>query len=703
MNARFTYEDVAHAALGEPAKREGAEILYRCPRPERHTNGDVHPSLKVNTRKDTWACFVCGASGTAWALAAFVSRVEPGDKQAVKVWLQGRGLVNGKSEQVDAGGPKKSKRMIVATYDYADEKGTLLHCKDRWEPKGFSQRRPDGNGGWIGDLKGVRRVLYRLPEVTASEDVLVVEGEKDADTARERLDLCGTTGGSAADKWLDEYTAALAGKDVVVIPDADEPGRKKARIICQALSAKARSVRLLELPGAKDLTEWVEHGGTADALVNLVANTQVYNSEVMDGAQLLDDLAAYIRRFVSLSESQTRVAAAWVVHTHTFNAADATPYLAITSAEKQSGKTRLLEVLETLVENPWFTGRVTAAVLTRKIDANRPALLLDESDAAFGGEKEYAETLRGVLNTGHRRGGTSSCCAGQGANITTKDFSTFSPKAIAGIGKLPDTVADRAVPIRLKRAAQGERVERFRRRDIESDAARLKAQIEAWGGGIVSMLRDARPELPEELTDRQQDGAEPLLAIADAAGGAWPQALRRSLVALCAEAQVADSSIRVQLLKDVQQVFDARGIDRFASVDLAAALYEIETSPWAEWSHGKPITPGKLARLLSSHDIKPHSVRIGDKTPKGYQREDFEDAWARYLRIATVTSPHPANESATAATPFISLGIESKSKRNVEDDVADQNSQKPASNGPCGGVAFSGPPTGGKRVVEVEV
>ena len=112
MNARFTCEDVAHAALGEPVKREGTEILYRCPRPERHTNGDVHPSLKVNTKKDVWACFVCGASGTAWVLAAFIARVEPNDKHAVRAWLQGRGLVNGKREQVDAGGPKKPKRRL---------------------------------------------------------------------------------------------------------------------------------------------------------------------------------------------------------------------------------------------------------------------------------------------------------------------------------------------------------------------------------------------------------------------------------------------------------------------------------------------------------------------------------------------------------------------------------------------------------------
>jgi len=73
MNARFTCEDVARAALGEPVKREGAELLYRCPLPEQHNNGDAHPSLKINTTKNVWSCFPCNAKGTAWALAARVS------------------------------------------------------------------------------------------------------------------------------------------------------------------------------------------------------------------------------------------------------------------------------------------------------------------------------------------------------------------------------------------------------------------------------------------------------------------------------------------------------------------------------------------------------------------------------------------------------------------------------------------------------
>jgi hypothetical protein len=185
---------------------------------------------------------------------------------------------------------------------------------------------------------------------------------------------------------------------------------------------------------------------------------------VAEGARVLDDVAGFIRRFVSLSPEQAFVVALWVLHTHAFDAADSTPYLAITSAEKRSGKTRLLEILELVVARPWLTGRVSAAALVRKIDAEAPTLLLDESDAAFAGDKEYSEALRGILNSGHRRGGKTSLCVGQGSNITFKDFSVFAPKAVAGIGKLPDTIADRSIPIRLERKKPGEGVARFRHR-----------------------------------------------------------------------------------------------------------------------------------------------------------------------------------------------------------------------------------------------
>ena len=368
----------------------------------------------------------------------------------------------------------------LAIYSYVDEVGALLFQVLRYPGKKFKQRRPYGPGGWIWNLGAVRRVLYRLPEVAKAKSVLIVEGEKDCDTAT-AMNLVATCNPHGAGKWRTEYSESLRGKHVAIIADADEPGRRHARDVAASLFGIAASLKALELSDAKDLSEWAATGGTRERLLDLIdqatdwkpSATQPSTAEGMGGHAVLDAIKKFIRRFVSLSESQSSVAAAWVAHTHAMGAADSTPYLAITSAEKQSGKTRLLEVLEILVANPWLTGRVTAAVLTRKIDAERPALLLDESDAAFGGEKEYAEALRGVLNSGHRRSGKASCCVGQGANMSYCDFSTFCPKAIAGIGKLPDTVADRAIPIRLKRAAPGEGVQRFRRSNIERVHRRL--------------------------------------------------------------------------------------------------------------------------------------------------------------------------------------------------------------------------------------
>jgi len=350
------------------------------------------------------------------------------------------------------------------------------------------------------------------------------------------------------------------------------------------------------------------------------------------GDSILEKLLAFISRFVFLSKSQVVVVALWVVHTFTFESSDATPYLTITSAEKQCGKSRLLEILEILVARPWLTGRVTPAVLARKVDAEKPTLLLDETDASFGSGGEFAEILRGVLNTGHRRGGKTSCCIRQGDDFTYQDFSTFSPKALAGIGRLPNTVEDRAIQIRLRRAAPGEVVERFRRRNIQESADALKRDIESWCSGILLQLADAQPDLPNELTDRQQDAVEPLLAIADAAGGEWPRIARAAVIDLGREGQRSDESTGVQLLADIRRIFYSRTVDRLPSVELAGALASVETSPWCEWSNGRPLNAPKLARLLKPFAIQPEVARVGDRTPRCYSRASFADAFRRYLR-----------------------------------------------------------------------
>ena len=153
-------------------------------------------------------------------------------------------------------------RTEVAAYDYADELGKLLYQNVRFEPKDFRPRRPDGNGGWIGNLDGVERVLYRTPELCESNRadwVFYVEGEKDCDNVR-ALGLTATTAGSTS-SWRPEFRELFFKRRVCIIPDNDDSGRKLAQRIAQDIHGEAATVRIMELPGLPpkgDVSDWIE-------------------------------------------------------------------------------------------------------------------------------------------------------------------------------------------------------------------------------------------------------------------------------------------------------------------------------------------------------------------------------------------------------------------------------------------------------------
>lgn len=702
--------DIARAVLGEPAKCEGEELLYRCTHPERHKNADAHPSLKVNPKKDTWACFVCGQGGTAWQLAAFIAGVDPDDKSAVVASLKECGLLNsggrGQAQSADAGrGP------CVAKHVYRDEGGKAVARKLRYEPgangkkKDFSWERWE-SGKWVSGLGDVKPPLYRLPEIRSSSCVVDTEGEKDAD-AGAQLGLPTTTSGGVG-SWRPDHGDNLRGKSVVIVSDGDDAGRPYAQKKAASLHAQAVSVKVVEIPGSKDLAQAIERGMTVEQFWALTDSAPLW--QPADGAALMAALLSFIKRFVSLTDAQAIAVALWVVHAHAIEAADFTPYLAINSPEKQSGKTRLLEVMKPLVRKAWMTGRVSAAALYRKIDAECPTLLLDESDAAFGRDKEYAEALRGILNSGYERDGTASCCIGQGANITYKDFCTFSPKAIAGLGKLPDTVADRSIPVRLKRARPGQ-VERFRKREVNRKGSErnalvtaLRAKLVTWSDANLEKLSHARPEIPEALSDRQADACESLLAIADLAGADWPEAARQALVELCAKAHAEDGSIGVKLLSDIRSIFnphDDNGqplaeLERIASSDLAKALAEMEDRPWAEWGKSqRSISQPQLARLLGQyeddkhHPIAPRPLRLPDERRlRGYEREQFEESWALYLPPSSEASSLSTSDS---KRDTVTTGENTRPNANSHPVTlgpchASENAALASKNAPCHGV-----------------
>ena len=147
-----------------------------------------------------------------------------------------------------------------------------------------------------------------------------------------------------------------------------------------------------------------------------------------DFAALLEDVRDFIRRFIVLSPAQVIIVAVFVAYTYLWQSFETAPYLHVTSPEKRYGKTRLMECLNLVASNPWLTMKTSAAALVRKLHSHKPTLLLDETDPAFGGDRDYAEALRQVLNAGHRKGGTVSLCTGNGSDIKVSEFEVFCPK-----------------------------------------------------------------------------------------------------------------------------------------------------------------------------------------------------------------------------------------------------------------------------------
>jgi hypothetical protein len=370
---------------------------------------------------------------------------------------------------------------------------------------------------------------------------------------------------------------------------------------------------------------------------------------VSDVARLLEEVRSFVRRYVVLTDAQAVAITLWVFHTHAIDASETTPYLSVTSAEKRSGKTRLLEVLQLLVREPLLAANVTPAALFRSLgDEVPPTVLHDEIDAIFGPKANGDEDLRSLFNAGYRRGAPVLRCVGDGSKQKVVPFEVYCAKALAGIGRLPDTIADRSIPIRLKRRSRSEKVERFHRREAADAAEPIYQALVSLAGLHVDQLADARPELPDQLDDRAQDAFEQLVAIADLAGGEWPAGARAALVALRAQGDDDEATAGERILADCRTVFDERGVDRLPTSDLLEALYADKEAPWADW-RGRGLTAHSLAGLLHVYGIKSRTIRQpGGDTAKGYMRASFEDAWTRYTPVSANQNVTPSQASSHA-------------------------------------------------------
>lgn len=367
------------------------------------------------------------------------------------------------------------------------------------------------------------------------------------------------------------------------------------------------------------------------------------------GEGSLANVKWWLRRFVSFaSEAQLVAVSLWVAHTWLLDCFESSPRVAFLSPEPGSGKTRALEVIELVVPKPMHVLNASAPPIFRSIEADRPTLLFDEVDAIFTkrGKDDSAEDLRAMLNAGHRTGATIPRCVGARHDVV--QFPVYAAVALAGLGDLPDTLMTRSLIIRMRRRAPGETVEPFRRRVVKDDGEDIAAQVQQWTETVKNRIGNPWPKMPNGITDRNADVWEPLLAIADAAGGGWPERARAACVELCKVTQSREASLGVKLLTDLRTTWGEA--DARSTADILEALRELEESPWGDL-RGKELDPRGLARRLKAYGIEPTKVKVGADSLRGYRREDLFDAWERYLPTEETEPPEPAEPGVQDCAP----------------------------------------------------
>lgn len=380
---------------------------------------------------------------------------------------------------------------------------------------------------------------------------------------------------------------------------------------------------------------------------------RVPSAEPVNGGALIEDITATLQRHVVMSKDQALMTALWVLHTYVHDAATYSPLLAIQAATKGAGKTTLLLALYYLVEKPHGVANTTEASIFRRVKLEKPTLLADEADSFVGGEG----ALRGILNAGFgpRELAYVERCDGDDNRQPTV-HSLWAPRALAGIGKLPDTIQDRSLVVHLRRKRKDQPVERLdeeakeRLRTLASNAAR-------WAQDNIRALGETRGDAPEELGNRVGNKWEAMLAIAKVCGR-FDEALTTALTIHGRDAEWRDSEDEaITLLRHAKEICDVLDVEYIEPGMLLKCLTsedgmgvpvrrrdekdvwdEIEGITEGRWRDCDPFRPGqeltgrRLSQVLKSLEITITKKRLGDRhsPSRCYARDDLREALALY-------------------------------------------------------------------------
>src|ERR1044072_1582451 len=346
--------------------------------------------------------------------------------------------------------------------------------------------------------------------------------------------------------------------------------------------------------------------------------------ESVNAADVLNEVAETFSRYIVLPNGAADALALWCAHTHVYDVFACSPRLNISSPDKRCGKTTLRDVISVLVPRALPTDNLTVAVLFRVVEAHNPTLLADECDAFLNDN----EDLRGLLNSGHRRGGQALRCVGDTNEV--RAFNVFGPAVLCGIGSLPGTLHDRSIVLRLERAKPGELRDRFDCRHTEQEQE-LCRKLSRFCVDNRAVLGTCDPTLLPGMFNRLADTWRPLFAIAEVAGGDWPRRAMAAYAKLTSKDDQDSQGVGVTLLSDIKKVFDEGKCKRIFSKALLASLCAMTDSAWPEANKGKAITETWIANRLRPFGVHSKDLRIGKNHAKGYEASDFAAAFDRYI------------------------------------------------------------------------
>lgn len=357
----------------------------------------------------------------------------------------------------------------------------------------------------------------------------------------------------------------------------------------------------------------------------------------MTGHLVLDEAAHFLGRFVHLSPAARAVCTLWAAHTHIRDAADGlatdtSPRLAFLSDLPASGKTTALETVGALSRNGQQVIDLTPAGFATMISEDRATVLLDEIDILFGAGGA-SQKLRSQLNAGYRTGAVW--------RRQNKDkISIFAPVALAGLGtrfRASDHLAalrSRCIQIEMEPRPADAEIEPFIYRDHSPMAGALCAQLGRWVLAHQAAITERRPEIPDKIADRRAELCTPLLAVADAAGGHWPETAREALVSILLGEPTAhdvrqDVPLSTLLLRDLEAVFrEAGSPDHLSTVAIVEGLLTMPGTAWSDLWPNEQRAPRELSQLLAPLGVGPCSVRDGDSVLRGYKRGELARLWA---------------------------------------------------------------------------